>query len=48
MKVALARHDVPANALALLSVWIEGEHLLVDDWEGVGGIDFCRMDSEHH
>jgi hypothetical protein len=45
-KVALAREDVPAEALALLSVWIEGERLLVDDQDGVGGIDFCRMDSK--
>jgi hypothetical protein len=28
-KVALAREDVPADALALLSAWIEGERLLV-------------------
>ncbi len=45
-KVALAREDVPAEAFALLSAWIEGEHLLVDDREGVGGIDFSRMDSK--
>jgi hypothetical protein len=44
-KVALARQDVPAEALDLLSAWIEGERLLVDDREGVGGIDFCRMKS---
>jgi hypothetical protein len=44
-KVALAREDIPAEAFALLSAWIEGEHLLVDDREGVGGIDFSRMDS---
>jgi len=44
-KVALAREDIPAEALALLSAWIEGEHLLMDDREGVGGIDFSRMDS---
>jgi hypothetical protein len=44
-KVALAREDVPAEAFALLSAWIEGEYLLVDDREGVGGIDFSRMDS---
>ena len=44
-KVALTREDVPAEALALLSSWIEGEGLLVDDREGVGGIDFSRMDS---
>jgi hypothetical protein len=45
-KVALERSDVPAEALALLSAWIEGERLLVDDRDGVGGIDFCRMDSK--
>src|SRR6266699_1507901 len=35
-KVALERSDVPAEALALLSTWIEGEGLLVDDREDVG------------
>src|SRR6266571_5111838 len=45
-KVALAREDVPAEAFALLSAWIEEEQLLVDDREGVGGIDFSRMDSK--
>ncbi len=45
-KVALAREDVPADALALLSAWIEGERLLVDDREDVGGINFCPMDSK--
>ncbi len=44
-KVALERSDVPAKALALLSAWIEGEGLLVDDREDVGGINFCRMDA---
>jgi hypothetical protein len=44
-KVALAREDVPAGALSLLSTWIEGEGLLVDDREDVGGIAFCRMDA---
>ncbi len=44
-KVALAPEDVPAEALALLSAWIEGERLLVDDREDVGGITFCRMDA---
>jgi hypothetical protein len=44
-KVALAREDVPAGALSLLSTWIEGEDLLVDDREDVGGIAFCRMDA---
>src|SRR5205823_5967645 len=37
--------EVPADALALLSAWIEGERLLVDDRKDVGGIDFSRMDS---
>lgn len=46
MKVALTHEDVPADALALLSAWIEGERLLVDDRESVGGIDFSRMDSK--
>ena len=45
-RVALAREEVPADAFALLSAWIEAERLLVDDREGVGGIDFCRMDSK--
>lgn len=45
-KVALAREDVPTEALALLAAWIEGERLLVDDQEGVGGIDFSRMDTK--
>ena len=44
-KMALAREDVPAGALALLSAWIVGERLLVDDRDDVGGINFCRMDS---
>ena len=45
-KVALERSDVPAEALALLSTWIEGERLMVDDREDVGGINFCRMDAK--
>src|SRR2546421_12190654 len=45
-KVALAREEVPAEAFALLSAWIEGERLLVDDRKDVGGINFCRMDSK--
>jgi hypothetical protein len=45
-EVALEPPDVPAEALALLSAWIEGECLLVDDREGVGGINFCRMDTK--
>ena len=44
-KVALERSDVPAEALALLSAWIAGEGLLVDDREDVGGVSFCRMDA---
>ena len=44
-KVALERSDVPVEVLALLSTWIEGEGLLVDDREDVGGISFCRMDA---
>ncbi len=44
-KVTLERSDVPAEALALLSTWIEGEGLLVDDREHMGGINFCRMDA---
>jgi hypothetical protein len=45
-KMALTREDVPAEALALLSAWIEGERLLVDDREDIGGINFCRMDAK--
>jgi hypothetical protein len=45
-KVALAREEVPAEAFAFLSAWIEGERLLVDDREDVGGINFCRMDAK--
>src|SRR5437016_5398017 len=44
-KVALERSDVPAEALELLSAWIEGECLLVDGREDVGGINFCWMDT---
>ena len=44
-KVALERSDVPAEALALFSAWVEGERLLVDDREDVGEINFCRMDA---
>ena len=44
-KVALERSDVPAEALVLLSAWIEGEGLLVDEREDVGGINFCRMEA---
>ena len=44
-KVTLERSDVPAEALALLSGWIEGERLLVDDREDVGGITYTRMDA---
>jgi hypothetical protein len=45
-KVPLERSDVPADALTLLSAWIEKEHLLVDNRKDVGGIDFSRMDSK--
>jgi hypothetical protein len=45
-KVALAPEDVPTEALALLSAWIEGERLLIDDREDIGGINFCRMDAK--
>ncbi len=45
-KVVLESSDVPAEALALLSAWVEGERLLVDDREVVGGINFCRMDAK--
>ena len=44
-KVALEPSDVSAEALALLSAWIEEERLLVDDREDDGGIAFCRMDA---
>jgi hypothetical protein len=45
-KVALERSDVPAGALAFLSTWIEGEGLLVDDREDVGGINYYWMDAK--
>jgi hypothetical protein len=45
-KVVLERSDVPTEALALLSAWIERERLLVDDREDVGGINFYRMDAK--
>jgi hypothetical protein len=45
-KVVLEHSDVPAEAMALLSAWIEGEHLLLDDREGIGGINFSRMDAK--
>lgn len=45
-KVTLAREDVPADALTVLSAWIEEERLLVDDREDVGGITFARMDTK--
>src|SRR5205807_4532919 len=44
-KVALTREDVQVEALAILSAWIEGEGLLVDHREEVGGMNFCRMDA---
>ncbi len=46
MKVPLAREEIPADALAALSAWIEEERLLVDDREDVGGINFSRMDAK--
>src|SRR6266446_6195423 len=46
MKVPLERSEVPADALAALTAWIERECLLVDDREDVGGIDFSRMDAK--
>src|SRR5712691_9893214 len=46
MKMPLAREEVPDGALAALSAWIEGERLLVDDREDVGGINFCRKDAK--
>jgi hypothetical protein len=45
-RVPLSRERVPAEATALVSAWIEAECLLVDEREGVGGIDFCRMDAK--
>ena len=46
MKVPLERSEVPADALAVLTAWIERERLLVDDRENVGGINFSRMDAK--
>ena len=46
MKVPLERSEVPADALAVLTSWIERERLLVDDREDVGGINFSRMDAK--
>lgn len=45
MKVPLEHSEVPADALAMLTAWIEWEHLLVDDRENVGGISFSRIDA---
>ena len=45
MKVPLEHSEVPADALAMLTAWIEREHLLVDDRENVGGISFSRIDA---
>jgi hypothetical protein len=45
-KVALTREDVPAEAMALLSAWIERERLLLDDREDIGGINFSRLDAK--
>ena len=46
MKVPLERSEVPADALAVLTAWIERERLLVDDREDVGGISFSRIDAK--
>jgi hypothetical protein len=46
MKVPLERSEVPADALAALTAWIERERLLVDDREDVGGINFSRIDAK--
>ena len=46
MKVPLERSEVPANALAALTAWVEREHLLMDDREDVGGINFSRIDAK--
>ena len=46
MRMPLERSEVPADALAALTAWIERERLLVDDREDVGGIDFSRMDAK--
>jgi hypothetical protein len=46
MKVPLERSEVPVDALAALTAWIERERLLVDDREHVGGINFSRMDAK--
>ena len=45
-RVPLSPAEVPAGAIALLSAWIAEGCLLVDDREGVGGIDFCRLDAK--
>ena len=46
MKVPLECSDVPADALAALTTWIERERLLVDERKDVGGISFSRMDAK--
>jgi hypothetical protein len=46
MKVPLQRSEVPADALATLTTWIEKERLLVDTREDVGGISFSRIDAK--
>jgi hypothetical protein len=46
MKVPLEHSEVPTDALAALTAWIERERLLVDDREDVGGISFSRMDAK--
>ncbi len=45
-KVVLERSDVPAEAMSLLSARIEGERLLLDDREDIGGNNFSRMDAK--
>ena len=45
MKVPLERSEVSADALAMLTAWIERERLLVDERENVGGISFSRIDA---
>ncbi|GHO96303.1 hypothetical protein KSF_063510 [Reticulibacter mediterranei] len=46
MKVPLDRSDVPVEAIAALTAWIERERLLTDERENIGGISFSRMDAK--
>lgn len=46
MKVPLDRSDVPIEAIAALTAWIERERLLMDERENIGGISFSRMDTK--